>query len=190
MARTIPSLPSDPLLERVAAGERAAAAACVERWGPRIAALASRFGLEGKAAEAAVREIFRTLWAEAGAHRPSHGAEVNFAVQVARRWLLDRRKRGASAARPSGGSFSASPPIRQTDLFGESGRVARALRSLDPEERVMLELAVVQGLSYARIASLAERSPAEVRDAARRSLIRVRELLHAEAREARAEARP
>ena len=183
-------MPSEPLLERVAAGQRAAAEVCVERWGPRLAALVARFGLEGSEAEGALREIFRRLWAEAGGYRPSHGAELNFAVQVARRWLLDRRKRGRSGARPTGGSFSTSPPIRQTDLFGDSGRVARALRSLDPEERVMLELAVVQGLAYARIASLADRRPAEVRDATRRSLIRVRELLHAEAREARAEARP
>jgi RNA polymerase sigma factor (sigma-70 family) len=169
----------EALLARAAAGDRDAAARCVEKLGPRVADLVQRFGFEGEEAERAVRAIFRRLWSGAARFTADVDEEL-FAVQAARRWLLDRRAR----ARLEGGgaevplSAAEAPPAEQTDLFGVAARVLQALRDLDPEARGTLELVVGRGLPYARIARMRDVPVTQVREAARRGLLYVGERLH------------
>lgn len=171
---------ADALLARAATGDRDAAVACVERFGPRLAGLVARFGFEGPEAERALRAIFRRLAERAaGAHLAPAEEEV-FAVQVARRWLLDRRARAHIDGRagPAGGPGLPPAGAGQADLFGESARVVRALSALDEPARAALEGTVLGGLPYARLAELRGEPVSAVRAAARRGLVRVGELLH------------
>lgn len=169
----------EALLARAAGGDRDAAARCVERLGPRVADLVQRFGFEGEDAERAVRAIFRRLWSGA-ARFTSDVDEERFAVQAARRWLLDRRAR----ARLEGGRAEAPlpppepVPAEQTDLFGVAARALQALGDLDPEARSTLEMVVARGLPYARIARMRDVPVAQVREAARRGLLQVGERIH------------
>jgi DNA-directed RNA polymerase specialized sigma24 family protein len=168
------------LLERAAAGDREAAAACVDRLGPRIQLLVERFGYRDDEAERAVRAIFRRLWSQAG--RPGSGAadQVTFSVQVARRWLLDRRARARVEGAPAVEvAAAAEPPSQgQPDLFGPAAGAARALAALAPEERTPLQLAVL-GTPYTRIAQGCGSSVNAVREVVRRALVQVGEQLHA-----------
>jgi len=169
-----------PLLERAAAGDREAAAACVERLGPRIQLLVERFGYRDEEAERAVRAIFRRLWSQAA--RPGSGAadEATFTVQVARRWLLDRRARARVEGAPAVEAAEAGerPSQSQADLFGPAVGTAQALAGLAADERGHLEMAVL-GAPYTRIAEARGTSVNAVREVVRRGLVRVGEQLHA-----------
>lgn len=169
----------EALLARAAGGDRDAAARCVDRLGPRVADLVQRFGFEGDDAGRAVRAIFRRLWSGA-ARSTADVDEEQFAVQVARRWLLDRRAR----ARLEGGRGeaplppAAPVPAEQTDLFGVAARVLQALGDLDPDARATLEAVIARGLPYARIARMRDVPVAQVREEARRGLLQVGERMH------------
>jgi RNA polymerase sigma-70 factor (ECF subfamily) len=173
-------------LSRVARGDRAAALACVERYGAELLALVRRLGVDEDAAADAVREIFRALWRELAARRSPPADETAFVFQIARRIALQHESRSARAANPrEPAARDAARPgrarPRQSSLFGDVGRVARALAALAPDERAALELAVLNGLPYPRVAFLCGLPTAVARDAARRGLLRVSELLHDDA---------
>jgi DNA-directed RNA polymerase specialized sigma24 family protein len=183
------------LLPRVAKGDAAAARLCVERWGDRLGGLVARFGLSGEAAERALRAIFSQLWDSAPSWRPRDGPEFLFAVRLARRWLLDHRD-APPPAPDAAGLADAGAPAGQTDLFGESARLMRAVGGLAAQERLVLGLCILHAQTYARVGELLGCDADEARTAARRALLRVRERLHADgpARSPRerppAEARP
>jgi len=168
------------LLPRVAKGDAAAARLCVERWGGRLGGLVARFGLTGEAGERTLRAIFSQLWDAAPSWRSRDGPEFLFAVRVARRWLLDHRE--APPPGPDAADLTvAGGPAGQTDLFGESARVMRAVGGLGAQERLVLGLCILHAQTYARIGELLGCGAGESRTAARRALLRVRERLHADA---------
>lgn len=186
MSRSIPRSGSEALLRRVASGDRAAAVACIDRHGAEVRALVRRLGVADERADAAVRGVFRALWRAAGRSRRGAADEAAFVTQVARRFVLDHHpERGRQALRTPEDDGEPAPPTRtrprQSSLFGDAGGVTRALASLPSDQRTALELAVLRGLPYARIAFLTGLPTAVVRDAARRGLVRVGELLHADA---------
>jgi DNA-directed RNA polymerase specialized sigma24 family protein len=161
--------------------------ACIERHGSEVHALARRLGVADEDADAVVRAIFRALWHQAGRGRRIPEDERTFVIQVARREALDHlaargpRVSGAREAVADEAPGEERGRPQQSSLFGDSGRVARALGQLEPDERAALEPIVLRALSYPRVAFLTGLPTAIVRDAARRGLVRVRELLHCDA---------
>jgi RNA polymerase sigma-70 factor (ECF subfamily) len=159
--------------------------ACVERHGAHVRALVRRLGVADERVDAAVQGVFRALWRAADQSRGRGVDEAAFVTQVARRYVLDHHpERGRQSLRTPDDegdrALAARGRPRQSSLFGDAGRVARALASLPPDQRTALELAVLRGLPYPRIAFLTGLPTAVVRDAARRGLVRVGELLHSE----------
>ncbi len=183
MSRSSSQDDRQPLLVRAAEGDRAAVDACLERLGPRVAALVRRFGFEGDEADRAVRAIFRRLWTEGARRRPEAPEEEKLTVQVARRWLLDRRARARmEGGAPRGAGSAAVVSATQADLFGPAAGVARALAGLEPGERDVLERIVAGGQTVAGVSSELGVPAVEVRERARRALVRVGEALHGGAR--------
>src|SRR5271167_1404555 len=83
-----------PILPRVAAGERAAVAECLTRYGDLVWSLALRHASDRSEAEDAVQEIFIDLWRHAGRFDGRVASEVAFVAMVARRQLIDRWRKG------------------------------------------------------------------------------------------------
>jgi RNA polymerase sigma-70 factor (ECF subfamily) len=169
---------NDPLLPRVAAGERAAIRECIQRYGGLVWSLARRASPVD--AEDAVQEIFLDLWKSAARYDARAGSETTFIATIARRRLIDRRR--ARARRPETDPLSERIPASggatpRAELGAEAALAARALDQLRPEQRQVLVLTALHGLSHEEVASSTGMPLGTVKAHARRGLIRVREAL-------------
>ena len=167
------------VLSRVAAGEPAAVRECIARYGGLVWSLARRFAPSD--AEDAVQEIFVDLWKSAARFDPETAAEPTFVAMVARRRLIDRRRK--DQRRRDTDPLPEVPPAAITEdrpeLGAEAALAARALDQLRPEQRQVLILTACHGLSHEEIAASTGMPLGTVKAHARRGLLRVREVLDA-----------
>lgn len=171
------------LLERVGSGDSAAVRECIDRFSGLIWSLARRAGMNASEAEDSVQEIFVEIWKSAGRYRPEIASETAFVATIARRRLIDARRR--TSRRPAGQALgehdTPAPPISdRAEVTQEASRAARALEQLSAEQRRVLRLSVFEGLSHEKIATATGLPLGTVKTHARRGLIRIRAMLGAE----------
>lgn len=185
-------MPPDPLLPRVAASDVEAVRECVERYQGLIWWLARQMA-GNEDAEDAVQEIFIDLWKSAERYDPKRSSESAFVSMIARRRLIDRRRR--SARRPEIHTLEADhhrlagSDSRQVEHVAEAALAARALRRLERKERDVLLLSVYYGMSHREIAEEVSMPLGTVKTYVRRGLQRVREALTRQPADARGAAR-
>jgi len=177
------------LLERVAAGDPEAVALLTDRYGGLVWSLVRRFSAGQSDAEDAVQEIFLDLWRSAGRFDPGVAGEATFVALIARRRLIDRRRktmRTPVSVEFSGGHAAAVAEGAQERLeTREQAAVASAaLTALRPEQQRVLRLSVYQGLSHEEIAVATGMPLGTVKTHVRRGLIRMRDLLAGNSAEA------
>jgi RNA polymerase sigma-70 factor (ECF subfamily) len=177
-----PSPPSSPsLLARVAAHDAAAARACVERYGGLVWSLARRACPDPDEAEDAVQEIFVDVWKSAGRYDPAGGSEVTFVATIARRRLIDRRRREKRRPREPLSEALADPGAgERPELSAEAALASRAVAELRPEQRRVLLLATCEGLSHGEIARELSMPLGTVKAHVRRGLLQVKRALFGE----------
>jgi RNA polymerase sigma-70 factor (ECF subfamily) len=184
---------SQSLLHRVAQGEEAAVRECLSQFGGLVWTMARRMCDSAADAEDAVQEIFIDVWKSAARFDAGIASETAFVATIARRRLIDRRRRAGRSPVPqplnevdvSGGDAGES-----VDLCDEASRAAEALRQLRPEQRDVLKLAIYEGLTHQEIAERTGLALGTVKTHARRGLIRVREMLQVSVSGAAGEASP
>jgi RNA polymerase sigma-70 factor (ECF subfamily) len=174
---------AESLLRRIAQGDRTAVRECVELHGGLVLALARRLCLDPSDAEDAVQEIFIDLWASAARFDPALSSESTFVVMIARRRLIDRRRRilrrPGLAPLPEALASSEPSAFEAVDARDEAEQATRALDQLRPDQRRVLVLSIFDGLTYDQIARKTSLPLGTVKTHARRGLIRLRELLDA-----------
>lgn len=169
----------EPLLPRVAAGDARAVEECIDRYKGLVWWTARR--IIGADAEDAVQEIFIELWSSAHRYDPSRSSEPAFVTMIARRRLIDRRRK--AGRRPAERSLTTEDgelPVRtpQTvEASAEASLARRAIDQLDPKERDAVTLSVVYGMSHSEIADHTELPLGTVKTYIRRGLQRVRDTL-------------
>ena len=174
-----------PLLPRVAQGDQSAVQALMDRYSGLVWSLARRLASSDPDAEDAVHEIFVDLWRSAARFDASVASEVTFVAMIARRRLIDRRRRMARQPRmeviqDDSGAASHESHGQDTQAMGEEARVAaKAMGELAPEQQRVLRLSIFHGLSHERIAVATGLPLGTVKTHARRGLIRLRESLEA-----------
>jgi RNA polymerase sigma-70 factor (ECF subfamily) len=166
-----------PLLPKVASGDQAATRECIARYGGLIWSLARRFSASPSDAEDAVQDIFLDVWKSASRFDERSGTEVTFVATIARRRLIDRRRKQKRAPEievyedmPNEGSVLA-------EVGAEASLAARALNQLKPEERQVLILTACHGLSHDEVSISTGMPLGTVKSHARRGLMHVREVL-------------
>ena len=176
---------SQSVLQRIASGEPAAVGECIAEYGALVWSLARRLTRSPSDAEDATQEIFLDIWRSASRFDASQGSDKMFIAMIARRRLIDRLRKTTSEppmdpvevlervawADPG----SASETSRDADL------AARALQELRPEQREVLELGLLHGLSQSEIAARLGMPLGTVKSFMRRGLIRVREFMNIDA---------
>lgn len=173
------------LLERIGGGDAGAVRECIDRFSGLIWSLARRAGLNGAEAEDAVQEIFVEIWRSAGRYRPDIASETAFVATIARRRLIDARRRigrrpVTQALGEDGAAAPAGAPISdRSEVNQEAARAAEALRQLSNEQQRVLRLSVFEGLSHEKIATATGLPLGTVKTHARRGLIRIRAMLEA-----------
>lgn len=176
---------SGSVLQRIASGETAAVRACIDEYGALVWSLARRLSRTPADAEDAVQEIFVDIWRSAGRFDASLGSDKVFIAMIARRRLIDRLRK--ATGEPPMDPVEAldevawSDPGTASETSIEAGQAARALLELRPEQRQVLELGLLHGLSQSEIAERLGMPLGTVKSFMRRGLIKVREFLNVDA---------
>lgn len=172
---------TDSVLARVAQGNPRAVRECIDQFGSLIWSIARRLTRTRADAEDAVQEIFMDIWRSAGRFDPAQGSEKVFVATIARRRLIDRMRRTANQGRTESiddvESLSWADPGAGAEISAEAQAAARAVMQLRPEQRRVLELGILQGLSHSEIADALQMPLGTVKTMMRRGLIQVRQLM-------------
>lgn len=172
---------AETILNRIARGDKTAVQECLDKYGGLVWSLARRMSPNTEDAEDAVQEIFIDIWKNADRFDEEQSSETTFIAMIARRRLIDRLRH--SNRRISAGSLEdmhSEPTIRADEEMQasiEAKNAARVLRTLRPEQRQILILSIVQGLSHQEIAEALKMPLGTVKTHARRGLLLAREFL-------------
>jgi RNA polymerase sigma factor (sigma-70 family) len=169
------------LLERIARGDPAAVQECLTRYGGLVWSLARRFLGNATEAEDAAQDIFVELWKNAGRYNPALSSEPTYVTMIARRRLIDRRRklgrRPEAVPLPEAGVPGDGSSTARVEVNDEAARALNALAELRPEQQMVLKMAVYQGKTHEEIARDIGLPLGTVKTHARRGLIKLRELL-------------
>lgn len=176
---------SEGVLRRVAAGEPGAVQACLDRFGGLVWSLARRLSSGDADAEDAVQEIFLDVWKSSHRYDPGVASETAFVAMIARRRLIDRRRR--ASRRPDEHLLNEGAAVGDWDgradpveLSDEAARAADALGQLSEEQQRVLKLSIYHGLSHEKISRATGLPLGTVKTHARRGLMRIRDVLNGE----------
>ncbi|MFO0585636.1 MAG: sigma-70 family RNA polymerase sigma factor [Anaeromyxobacter sp.] len=172
-------------MTRAARGDDAAVREALSRFGPIVWGLARRMSPSRADAEDAVQEIFLDLWSHGGRYDPAKASEEAFVAVIARRRLIDRRRK--AQRRPATDSIDEVTEVRgdlpeashegDAETVAEAALASKALKELSPGQREVIRLSVSEGLTHEEIASKTGMPLGTVKAHARRGLIRIRALL-------------
>lgn len=169
------------ILQRIADGDRSAVDECLNTYGGLVWSLARRMLRNTEDAEDAVQEIFLDVWKNAERFDPDQASETTFVAMIARRRLIDRiRHVQRRISADSLEDVLAEPSVRtdttmQTNV--EAREAAKALDQIRPEQRQVLQMSIVHGLSHQEIADATGMPLGTVKTHARRGILQVREIL-------------
>ena len=169
------------LIRRVARRDANAFETLYHRFARPVFGLALRRLGDRMRAEDAVQETFAAVWRSARTYKPDRGAGAPWLYAVARNAIVDRSR---SRSEPPG----EVPDIASTELGPDeraeasyvSWRVHRALESLSPNERDVIELAYYGGLSQSEVADFLGIPLGTVKTRTRAGLGRLADLLEGE----------
>ena len=172
---------SKAILKRIASGDRTAVEDCLAAYGGLVWSIARKMLRNNDDAEDAVQEIFIDIWKNAGRYDESQASETTFIAMIARRRIIDRIR--YSSRRISADSLEEviAEPWTRTDqsmqISVEAKEAAAAMKDLRPEQRQVLHLSIVQGLSHQEIADATGMPLGTVKTHARRGILQAREVL-------------
>ncbi len=157
--------------------------ACIDRYGGLVWTIARRYLASSSDAEDAVQDVFVELWRKASAFDESIAAEATFVTVLTRRRVIDmlragRNRRDCQLPDDLVG-MEATDTENQFVVAEEAQRIRNSMAQLRTEQRRVLELAIVHGMSQTTIASETGWPLGTVKSHARRGIERLRELLSA-----------
>jgi RNA polymerase sigma-70 factor (ECF subfamily) len=163
------------------AGDSAAVKECMDTYGGLVWSIARRFTESAADAEDATQEIFLEIWKFAARYDPSMGKESTFIATIARRRLIDRAR--ANNRRPATQEYDDTLSIDPATVDQNTGAVAvdiataeRALAQLSEDQRTVVLLGIVEGMTHSEIATATGKPLGTVKTQMRRGLIKLREI--------------
>ena len=145
------------LLPRIATGDNHAMEECLDLYGNLVWSLARRMSSSADADDA-VQEIFLDIWKNAARFNRNVASEKTFVMMIARRRLIDRRRKLGREPQLQLLDEVALNSSKQDDadkleLGDEFVRATRCLEALQKEQRQAVELAVYHGLTSTNFCS-------------------------------------
>ncbi|MFT5286196.1 MAG: RNA polymerase sigma factor (sigma-70 family) [Planctomycetota bacterium] len=147
----------DALLCRIANGDADAVGTCLERYGAMVWSLVRKAWKDVSTIEDLVQEIFIDVWKSAERFDPEKASEATFIATIARRRVIDRRRRISRV--PEHELIEQNDFAREDDELsnvdlGDEAQLAReALAELKPDQRRVILMSVVDGLTHHEIAA-------------------------------------
>jgi RNA polymerase sigma factor (sigma-70 family) len=148
---------SEALLTRIARGDAEAVAECLERHAGIVWSIVSRAWKDYSTIEDLVQEIFVDVWKSASRFDPAKSSEATFIGTIARRRVIDRQRQ--MGRRPTLEPIedhdvgAEDQGLSQVDIGDDSTIVHGALAELKPEQRQVIMMSVVDGLTHFDIAT-------------------------------------
>ncbi|MFL5951920.1 MAG: RNA polymerase sigma factor [Gaiellaceae bacterium] len=148
-----PSVSDGDLIRRIARRDANAFEALYRRFARPVFGLALRRLGDRMNAEDAVQETFAAIWRSARTYKPERGPGAPWLYAVARNAIVDR-SRGRSEPPGEGPELPSDEPspAERAETSYTAWRVHRALETLGPNEREVIELAYYGGLSQSEVA--------------------------------------
>lgn len=172
---------SESVLTRVAKGDERALAECYQQFGGLVAAIARRMTRSRADADDAVQEIFTDVWRSASRFDPSQGSEKVFITTIARRRLIDRIRRakvaGTTESEEVLDDIRWAQPGSEGEVAVEAERAASVVARLRPDQRKVLRMGLLEGMTHSEIARATGMPLGTVKTQMRRGLIQVRQWL-------------
>ncbi len=176
---------SPSVLQRIASGEPAAVGECIAEYGALVWSIARRLTRTPSDAEDATQEIFLDIWRSAARFDATQGSDKVFIAMIARRRLIDRLRKTTSEPPMDPievlEAVTWSDPGSASENSQDAEQAVRALQELRPEQRQVLELGLLHGLSQSEIAARLDMPLGTVKSFMRRGLVKVREFLKIDA---------
>jgi RNA polymerase sigma-70 factor (ECF subfamily) len=168
------------LLQRVAAGDRAAFGELYARNAPWLALRLRRRCRQPELAAEVLQDVFLVVWRAAGSYAGA-GDPAGWLWSIASRRLIDAHRRRAArpvvVGEPLDGAQTA-PSAEEVALApAVEPELARALDGLAPELREVLQVTVLDGLTTREAAVLLGVPEGTVKSRASRARLRLREAL-------------
>jgi RNA polymerase sigma-70 factor (ECF subfamily) len=172
---------SQAILKRIADGDQDAVQDCLKAYGGLVWSLARRMLRNTEEAEDAVQEIFVDVWKNAARFDESQASETTFVAMIARRRLIDKIRFAQRRISPDSLEEILAEPAgtgdKEMQTLVEGREAMKALDELRPEQRQVLQLSIIHGLSHQEIADAVGMPLGTVKTHARRGLVHVREIL-------------
>jgi RNA polymerase sigma-70 factor (ECF subfamily) len=176
------------LLRAVARGDEAAFARVYDRYGAILLGLMLRILRSRPEAEDVLQEVFLQVWQQARTFDPARGRAFTWLATLARSRAIDRlravdsRERAAQRSAEDG-----QPPVAATQGWADeeairserAEAVRAALAELPEEQRQVLVLAYLDGMSQSEIAAAKNQPLGTVKTRTRTGLKRLSEALRA-----------
>lgn len=179
--QSIAKIVAQGILQKIAAGDRAAVDECLKKYGGLVWSLARRMLRNSDDAEDAVQEIFLDVWKNAAKFDDAQASETTFIAMIARRRLIDRIRFSSRRISADALDEVMTEPVDRADrkmqTSLEANDAVKALNALRPEQREVLQLSIVQGLSHQEIANKTGMPLGTVKTHARRGILQAREFL-------------
>ena len=158
---------------------------CLDRYGGLVFSLARR--LVGAEAEDLTQEIFVELWKSAARYDPDLSSETTFVAMIARRKLIDYLRKHPRSRRTEAlpDSLISSGADGETTFLKseEADRVTAALEQIRCDQRDLIRMAILDGLTHEAIHTLTGLPLGTVKTQIRRGILRLRELLQVNSHE-------
>lgn len=170
------------LIERIAAGEREAFEELYRRFARPVLGLAlRRLGDRGRA-EDSVQEVFASVWRSASRYDRARGPGGAWLYTIARNAIVDthRRRPAPTVADPPEMVSTNATPDEEAEAAWDAWRVHRALETLPPHERAVIDLAYFAGLSQSEVADFLQIPLGTVKTRTRSGLARLADELEGE----------
>lgn len=172
---------TEDILQRIGSGDRAAVDVCLNKYGGLVWSIARKMLRNTDDAEDAVQEIFIDIWKNAAKFDATKASETTFIAMIARRRIIDRiRSTNRRVSTDSLDDLLVQPEVRsdrEMQLSLEANQAAQAINTLRPEQRQVLQLSIVQGMSQQEIADTTGMPLGTVKTHARRGLLALREAI-------------
>lgn len=147
----------DDLLHRVAAHDAGAFRQLFALYGPRVKAYMMRQGADAQIAEDLAQETMLMVWRKAAQFSGDKGSTTTWIFTIARNLRIDRLRREVPFQElPSSHEQEAAQDARADETLAQrenEARVRTALSMLPADQREIVTLAFVDGLSHSEIAA-------------------------------------
>jgi RNA polymerase sigma-70 factor (ECF subfamily) len=144
------------LIERIVARDQAAVGELYDRHCRLLFGLILRIIRDRSEAEEILQEVFVLVWTRAETYNVSIGPPAAWLVRVARNRAIDRLRANNVRLRAVESAPEPEPvesPESRAQVSEQQRAVARALESLPPDQRVLIEQAYFLGLTQSELAA-------------------------------------